>query len=431
MTDMPDRTVAPEIRPLDDFPIVLPERHPMRNGMDLFTIRAGNEDVVRFDIVVKSGQLQQARPLQAVFANRMLREGSRNLSSAEIAETLDYYGAWLDLSVSVDCSFVTLYSLSKYFSRTIEVVASIVKEPVFPEKEFSVIRDVHRQQYLVNEQRVEVLSRRQLNRSLFGSAHPLGHYAGLDDYERISVEELREYYFRNYSSDNCLAFLSGKITPEAVRCVERHFGDAEWGRVPSGRIVGDYPVTTDSRKRVFVEKEDAMQSSLRIGGFMPGRKHPDYLKLRVLVTLFGGYFGSRLMSNIREEKGYTYGIGAGLVDYSGTGMLVIGTETGNEYVESVVEEVYREMDRLREMPVPEEELKMVRNYMLGDICRSYESPFSLSDAWIFNETAGLGADFHARSLAAIREATPEDIRLLARKYFCKENLIEVVAGKKV
>lgn len=429
--NIPDRTIAPEIRPLDDFSIIRPERRMMRNGMPLFTIQAGSEDVVRFDIVIRSGQLHQERPLQAVFANRMLREGARNFSSAEIAETLDYYGAWLDTSVSVDCSFVTLYSLSKYFSKTIEVVASMVKESVFPEKEFSVIRDVHKQQYMVNEQRVDVLSRKQLNRSLFGAEHPLGHYADIDDYERIGVEELKEYYSRNYSSDNCLAFLSGKITPDVVRCVELHFGDAEWGRVPSERMMTDIPVTTDSRRRVLVEKEDAMQSSLRIGGFMPGRKHPDYMKLRVLVTLFGGYFGSRLMSNIREEKGYTYGIGAGLVAYPDACVLVIGTETGNEYVEPVVKEVYREMDRLREDLVGDEELKMVRNYMLGDFCRSYESPFSLSDAWIFIETSDLDTDFYARSLAAIRETTSEDIRQLARKYFCKENLIEVVAGKKV
>ena len=373
-----DRTVAPEIRQLDDFSIVGPERRVMRNGMPLFTIEAGSEDVVRFDLVIKSGQLQQEQPLQAVFTNRMLREGTRNFSSAEIAETLDYYGAWLDLSVSVDCSYVTLYSLSRYFSKTLEVVASMVMESVFPEKEFAVIRDIHKHQFMVNNQRVDVLSRKQLCRSLFGERHPLGRYAELDDYDRIGVERI-----------------------------------------------------TDTRKRVFVEKEDAMQSSVKMGGFTLDRKHPDYLKLRVLVTLFGGYFGSRLMSNIREDKGYTYGIGAGLVVYPGTGLLMISTETGNEYVEQVIKEVYHEMDRLREERVSDEELDMVRNYMLGDICRSYESPFSLSDAWIFIEASGLDYDFYDRSLAAVRDISSEDILSLSRKYFCKENLIEVVAGKKV
>lgn len=426
-----DRTIAPEIRQLDDFLIVRPERHQMRNGMPLFTIQAGSEDVVRFDLVIRSGQLQQDRPLQAVFTNRMLREGARGFTSAEMAEELDYYGAWLDLSVSVDCSFVTLYSLSRYFSQTIEIVAAMVKDSIFPEKEFDVIRDVHKHQFMVNNERVEVLSRKQLNRSLFGPSHPLGRFAELEDYDRMDVETLKEYYRRNYTSDNCSAYLSGKVTPEVVRCVERHFGDAEWGCVPSLAVPVPAEVSTDSRRRVFVEKEDALQSSLRIGGFTLDRKHPDYLKLRVLVTLFGGYFGSRLMSNIREEKGYTYGIGAGLVVYPGTGLLVVSTETGNEFVEPVIKEVYREMDRLREERVPEKELEMVRNYMLGDMCRSYESPFSLSDAWIFIESSGLDMDFYSRSLDAVRDTSPEDILMLAQKHFCKENLIEVVAGKKV
>lgn len=112
------------------------------------------------------------------------------------------------------------------------------------------------------------------------------------------------------------------------------------------------------------------------------RQNPDYLKLRVLMTLFGGYFGSRLMSNIREEKGYTYGISAGIMFYPDSGLLGISTETDNEYVEPLIQEVYNEIDKLHREPVPMEELTMVRNYMLGEMCRSYESPFSLADAWI-------------------------------------------------
>ena len=428
---MLDRTTAPEIRQLDDFSIIRPETRAMRNGMPLHVIQAGSEDVVRFDLVIRSGQLQQSQPLQAVFTNRMLREGTRTLTSAEIAETLDYYGAWLDVSVSVDSSFVTLYSLSRYFSRTVEIMASMIKESVFPEKEFSVIRDIHKHQFMVNNQRVDVLSRKQLNRSLFGETHPLGRYAGMEDYDRINVETLKEYYRRNYSSDNCSAYLSGKVTPEIIRCVELHFGDEEWGQNPSAPVPAPAVISTDSRKRIFVEKEDAMQSALKIGGFTIDRRHPDYPKLRVLVTLFGGYFGSRLMSNIREEKGYTYGIGAGIVAYPGTGLLIVSTETGNEYVEPVVREIYHEMDRLREERVPDDELEMVRNYMLGDFCRSYESPFSLSDAWIFIETSGLDRDFYRRALAAVRDTTSDDLLTMAQMYFCKENLIEVVAGKKV
>ncbi|MCZ8371543.1 pitrilysin family protein [Phocaeicola sp. KGMB11183] len=426
-----DRTVAPKICQIDHFSIEKPQLHVMRNGMPLNIIQAGSEDVVRFDLLIQGGQWNQEQPLQAMFTNRMLREGTSSMSSAEIAEKLDYYGAWLDLSSSVNYGFVTLYSLVKYFPQTLEILASMVKEPVFPEKELQVVTEINKQQYLVNSERVEVLARKQLNRSLFGNSHPLGRYAELEDYDRITPEILKRFYQTCYHSANCSAYVSGKVTPEVVRCIEQQFGDAAWGDVSQRVHHGEFAAAPDDRKRVFIEKEEALQGSVKMGGFSLNRMHPDYLKLRVLITLFGGYFGSRLMSNIREEKGYTYGISAGVVCYPDTGVLVISSEAANEYVEPLIAEVYKEIDILRTERVDEKELDMVRNYMLGDMCRSYESAFSLSDAWIFIETSGLDNQFFDRSVKAIREVTADEIRQLAEKYLCKENLIEVVAGKKV
>ena len=377
----------------------------MRNGVPLNIIQVGDEDVVRFDLLVKGGQWNQSQPLQAMFTNRMLREGTSSLTSAQIAEKLDYYGAWLDLSSAVNYGFITLYSLSKYFPKTLEVVASMVKEPIFPEKELDVILNVNKQQFQVNARRVDVMARKRLNRALFGIQHPLGRYAELEDYGRIDREVLQKYYRTYYHSGNSSIYISGKVTPAIIR--------------------------TETGKYIFVEKEDALQSSLKMGCFSLPQQHPDYLKFRVLVTLFGGYFGSRLMSNIREEKGYTYGICAGLVNYPKTGVLGISTEAANEYIQPIITEIGKEMDRLCSEKVSEQELEMVRNYMLGDMCRSYESAFSLSDAWIFIETTGLGTDFFERSLEAIREVTADEILTLAQTYFCKENLIAVVAGKKV
>lgn len=426
-----DRTIAPEIRQIEHFSIAEPERRVMRNGIPLNIIQVGQEDVVRFDLLIKGGQWNQTQPLQAMFTNRMLREGTSRLSSAQIAEKLDYYGAWLELSSSVNYGFVTLYSLGKYFPQTIEIVASMVKEPVFPEKELAVILNVNKQQFQVNARRVDVMARKRMNRALFGIHHPLGRYAELEDYARINREVLQSYYRTYYHSGNSSVYVSGSVTPEVIRCIEQHFGEADWGDTAVKASFKDYAPQTEASKHIFVEKEDALQSSLKIGGFSLSQQHPDYLKFRVLVTLFGGYFGSRLMSNIREEKGYTYGICAGLVNYPKIGVLGISTEAANEYIQPIIAEIEKEMDVLRSGKVSEKELEMVRNYMLGDMCRSYESAFSLSDAWIFIETTGLGTDFFERSLEAIREVNSEEILSLAQKYFCKESLIAVVAGKKV
>ena len=170
--------------------------------------------------------------------------------------------------------------------------------------------------------------------------------------------------------------------------------------------------------------------SLGMGMLSLNQHHPDYLKLRVLVTLFGGYFGSRLMGNIREQKGYTYGITAGLLPYPGEGVLTISSDTAPEYVQPLVQEVYKEMDRLCNERVSDEELERVRSYMLGEMCRSYESVFSLSDAWIFIRISGLDKSYFTDIPRAIETVTPDELRDLAQKYLCKENLKMVVCGKK-
>ena len=426
-----NRQIPPPICPLSDIHVTYPESQRLKNGIPLHVIRAGMEDVVRFDLLIGAGQWNQTQALQAMFTNRMLREGTSSLTSQQIAEKLDYYGAMMELSSSVNCGFITLYSLNKYFPQTIELVADMLMNPTFPEKEMEVVVEVNKQRFLINSTRVEMMGRKRLNRALFGEAHPLGRYAEVEDYERLSPEVLKSFYHQHYHSGNCSIYLSGKITPEIIQSVERALGDAPWGEVSQASSFQPITPQPEVGKRFFVEKEDALQSSIKLGGFVMDRLHPDFLKARVMVTLFGGYFGSRLMSNIREDKGYTYGIGAGIVTYPGVSVLAISTEAANEYAEAVITEVYKEMDRLCNEHVPQTELDMVKNYMLGDWCRSYEGPFSLSDAWIYVETGGLDKEFFVRSIDAIQSITCEEVQALAQKYLCKENLIEVIAGKKV
>ena len=424
-----DRTSAPRIRPIEQFSILRPERRDMPNGMPLYVIRAGSEDVVRFDLLVRSGQLHQRLPLQAMFTNRMLREGTRQYTAACIAEKLDYYGAWLDLSSAPEYTYVTLYSLNKYLPQTLDILESLVKEPVFPEKELKVIVDTNVEQFKVNLSKVDFLAHRALVKTLFGGHHPAGRLVCEDDYQRIVPDVLRQFYDRYYNSGNCTLYLSGKITGDCVRRVEALFGNEPFGQGTRPEKKTFRP-ETDARKQVFVERSGVLQSAVRLGMLTLDRCHPDYLKFRVLVTLLGGYFGSRLMSNIREQKGYTYGISAGYASYPDQGVLTISTETANQYVAPLIVEVYREITRLQDEQVSSEELSMVKNYMLGDLCRSCESAFSLADGWIFLQVYGLKDTYFADAMQAIKDITPGEIQDLACKYLRKEDLKEVVAGAK-
>lgn len=302
-----DRTIQPKVRDIEHLAVQMPQRCTMPNGVSLNVLDSGDNEVVRIDLLMEGGRWQQSQPLQALFTNRMLREGTLRYSAGEIAEKLDYYGAWLELSSASEYAYVTLYSLNKYLPQTLEILESIVKEPVFPEKELGVIIENNIQQFMVNSSKVDFLAHRALMKAVYGEVHPCGRLVQKEDYGRINPAVLREFYDRHYHSRNCTIYVSGKVGDDCVRRIEDMFGKEAFGkdfRKPERR---EFIPVSSMDKRIFVEHADAMQSAVRMGMLSLERHHPDYLKTRVMVTLFGGYFGSRLMSNIREEKGYTYG----------------------------------------------------------------------------------------------------------------------------
>lgn len=431
MSSLLDRYTQPAIRPITDFAISTPEVKKMQNGIPLHIIQAGSEDVVRLDFIFEGGRMSQSIPFLSLITNRLLREGSEHFSASEIAEKLDYYGASLELASSMYTEYVTLYSLNKYFPQIIEVVADLLKFPTFPEKELSMVLEANKQQFQLFSQKVEVIARRYMNQALFGKNHPLGWDQKTEDFDRLNQDLIRDYYRSHYHSGNCSMYISGKVSDEVLLCIEKNFGDEVWGALQTVKATSNYPIETTDERHIFIEQPNAVQSALKMGNLSINRFHPDYLNLRVLVVLLGGYFGSRLMKNIREDKGYTYGIDAGLIPNRDNSVFVIATEADNQYIPSVIKETYKEIDRLQQEKVPQKELDMVKNYMLGDFCRSYEGPFSLADAWIYIETGRLNPDFYWKNLESIRNITRDDIICLAQRYLCKENLIEVVAGEKV
>ena len=426
---MLDRTQCPVINPLTDFDIQHPEREIMPNGIPLNILRTGNEEVLRMDILIGAGTWHQTRPLQALFTNRMLREGTREMTSAEIAERLDFYGAWTELSTSMNCNFLTLYSLNKFFPQSLAVLSAIMKEPAFPEEEMKVTIESNRQQFIVNSTKVDVMARKEFNKAIFGEGHPCGRHALLEDYDQLETQHLKDFYQRYYHSGNCSIYLSGYVTEAVLAQVRKEFGANPWGELSPCEPLTPLPTPVFEGRRIHIEHPTAVQSCVRLGCPLMDRNHPDFSGMKVLATVLGGYFGSRLMSNIREEKGYTYGISATVASYPFQGYLAIGTETDNEYVEPCIREVKKEMRRLQEECISEQELTMVKNYMMGEMCRSYEGPFSLSDAWIFVETAGLEKNFFLTHAKKIRSVTAQELRNLAIKYFRPDDMLEVVAGK--
>jgi predicted Zn-dependent peptidase len=426
---MLDRTTPPLVLPTS-FTFRKPEGHVLSNGMPLHVIAAPGVGAVRIDFVFSAGQWHQVRKLQALFACRMLREGCRGYTAAAFAERLDYYGAWLELSVSMNRTFVTLYTLKKHFAATLELIQLMLTEPSYSEVQLSTVRENNKAQLLVNLQKGDVLAMRALRSSIYGDGHPCGMSVCPEDYDTLQVTDIVDYYNRYYGSRTCQIYLSGDIDETSLSLVESLFGSAEWGNVRSeeGRVKSNEFMS--SRLTVpnseYIIHPNAVQDSIRMGCLLMDVNHPDYLPFRVLTTVLGGYFGSRLMKNVREAKGYTYHVGADLVTNTPEVMFLVHCEAQAGKAEEVIAEVHHEMLRLHAEPISDEELGMVRNYMTGEICRNYESAFSLTDAYIFMENLGLPHTHLEQTINAIRTSDSVHLQQLAQRYLNPEKLHTVV-----
>ena len=424
---MLDRTSPPPIHSAS-FAFRKPAEQTLRNGLPVSIIEAPGLGAIRIDFVFSAGQWHQARKLQALFANRMLREGCRGYSAKEFAERLDYYGAWLDLSVAMNRSFVTLYTLKKHFANTMELVQRMLTEPTYDEKQFNTVRANNKAQQLVNLKKGDVIAMRALRRSIYGDTHPCGTQVHPEDYDTLLLTDAVSFYQQHYGSSTCHIYISGDVDNSLLSQVESLFGNEEWGTPKvgnnSGRLCSDDNNAHPSS--LTFQLEGAAQDSIRMGTLLMDVNDSDYLSTRILTTVLGGYFGSRLMKNIREEKGYTYHIGSDLITNTSQVMFLVHCEAQAGKSNEVIDEIHREMRRLQTEPISNEELHMVRNYMTGEICRNYESAFSLADAYIFMHHLGLPLTHLEQTIEAIRTIDATRLQQLAQQYLRPENLHSVV-----
>lgn len=421
---MLDRTVPPPIKDVS-FTFRKPENYIMPNGLPIHVIKAEGEEVLRIDFVFSAGQWHQAQKLQALFTCRMLREGCREYSSSAFAERLDYYGAWLELSVAMNRTFVTLYTLKKFFVQCIELVHGMLLEPLFVEEQLSLVKANNKAQFMVNMQKGEIRAMRALRSNVYGKSHPCGLQTEPEDFDALQQTHLKDFYTRYYGACNCDIFVSGNVDDEVLARVETYFGTSSWGTSQKVNDVAHCIVPSDCRYMTIAQPE-AMQSSLRMGCLLMDVDDDDYLPMRVLTAILGGYFGSRLMKNVREEKGYTYHIGADLLTQTPQTLLVVSCEALADKTDEVVAQVHEEMRRLQTEQVSDEELRIVRNYMTGEICRNYEGAFSLIDAYIYMNYLGLPDTHIEQTVEAIRSTDSVRLQQLAQHYLRPENLYTVI-----
>lgn len=422
-----DRKKAPAFKQVDNILFLDPVRTTLDNGIEFNYLNGGSQDIVKIDFIFNAGNLYQNKPLVASSTSQLIKEGTQNYSAFEISEGIDNYGAFFEVENTYDTATLTLYTLTKHLTTVLPFVREVILMPSFSEAEFEIYKSNAIERFKINLEKVSFIARKEFMSTIYEGDHPYGSNVEITDYDKLDINDLRKFYIDNYNLGNCRILASGKIDESVIAILNNSFGKEVISSNPNKEV--QVLSNVIESKSLYIAKENALQSAIRIGRIFPNKLHKDYYGLQILNTVLGGYFGSRLMHNIREDKGYTYGIGSGILSLKNSGYFFISTEVGSDVTKDALSEIYKEIELLRTEEITKEELNLVKNYLLGQLLKSCDGPFNMGEMFENVHEYGLDYSFYNNYITTIKEITPKILLALGIKYFKKSDLTEIVAGK--
>ena len=422
---MPDRIHAPKIVDAVQFDLKLKqvERFTLDNGIEVYAINAGAEEVISFEWVYNAGNWFEEQNTVAATTNFLLRNGTSTRNAFQINEHFEYYGSYLNRACYNETATISLHCLNKHIHELLPVVKELIIDSTMPQDELDTYKQNMKQRLKVNLKKSDFVAGREIDVCLFGKGHPYGKFNTIEDFDNLNREQLLSFYKKHYQQGKTILFVAGKLPADIATMLNKYFGDLQQSNI-AAKNIAIQPAT--EKKYRIINDENGVQGSIRIARAFPNRHHPDFLKALVLNTLLGGFFGSRLMRNIREDKGYTYGIHSFIQNHVHDTAWMITTEAGKDVCEATIEEVYKEMKTLRDVPVGEEELMLVRNIMMGMILGDLDGPFQIIGRWKNIVLNNLTEQYFYDSINTIKNISAEDIQQLAQKYLQPEAFYELV-----
>ncbi|MBB6501851.1 M16 family metallopeptidase [Pedobacter cryoconitis] len=424
---MLNRTLIPESRQVNEINFIAPKQQELANGIKVFTVNAGKQELVRIEFVFENVNWDESKPLQAIAVNHLINNGTAKLTAKEIADQVDYYGAFLQTEYGADQSSIKIYTLNKHLQEVLPILWSILNESIFPQQELDIFKQNQQQSLKVSLQKNDFIARKNFAHAIFGTS-TYGSDIEVEDYQAIERADLVSYFNAAYKPENCTIFVAGKFEQAEFDLLDASFGKG-WNNQAVSKV-NEFSFDFSPKGEIFIERPDAIQSAIRMGTLSINRTHVDFAGFQVMNCLLGGYFGSRLMANIREDKGYTYGIGSAIVSMKDAGYFFIATEVGADVCTSALNEIEKEIDLLKTELVTEEELSLVRSYMLGSMLGSLENAFSHADKFKNIYYSGLGYDYYDNYIKTVKSITAEELKALANKYLNTADFTKVVVGKK-
>ncbi len=394
------------------------------NGIKLYKFNS-EEEVVMLQFLFRAGFSHQTKPLQSVFTNSMLQEGSKNYNSNAIAEKLDFYGAHISLTIDDEFARVKLLTIKKFLPKALKILQDVILNPKFEKQELDKLTKKSKQHYLINNERVNFISAKLFSQNIFKESSHNNYYTA-EDFDKIDRTDLIEFYNHLYSYKNCDIIAVGNLNEKDIDLIENYFGKDHWN---DRNINLDYQTLfTHKITKEYKHKEKALQSGINIGKLLFDKEHEDFFKFSILNSVLGGYFGSRLMSNIREDKGYTYGIGSSIFSHRNISYVQISTQVGKEYEKNTLKEIYKEIDILKQKAIKEDELLLVKNYIKGQLLKSINGAMENASVFVNLLKHKLKFNYLEKYIDVINTVNTTELLEIAQKYF-KDDYLEVVVGR--
>ncbi|MEM6632555.1 MAG: pitrilysin family protein [Bacteroidota bacterium] len=423
-----DRTQVPQSSPLKNVKLPTYEQHELPNGISVYLLPFGNVEVSTLRCIFRGGKGHQPQTGVASYTTRNMSEGTRSYTGFELAKVLDRFGTWIGSQTGYEHISFDLSTLSKDLPATLPLLAEVLFSPRLAVEEFENMRQRNLQKLQVEAQKTRYHAQRLFGHELFGNKHPYGMHLGEDELNALRIEHIHTYHQANFFPGNFQITVVGSFDSHLIlEELSKSFGQVPTKSPISSPSLAKMPISPSGHASVR-KPLSGMQSTVRVGHLNFPRNHPDFYGMQIVNSILGGYFGSRLMQNIREDKGYTYGISSGWLSFAHNGFFVVQSDVGNEYVEDTILEIKKEIRILQNELVPEEELTLVKNYLQGRSLSERETLFQLSDLLRFSLVNDISFEELDRKFEVLREITSEDILSLAQTHLKPDEMLEVVVG---
>ncbi|MBP5548568.1 MAG: insulinase family protein [Bacteroidales bacterium] len=405
---------------------LVPLQYTMPNGNILYYFPDSHIDIVKIDILFNAGTVMQDKLMQSAASIQLITEGTSRHTAREIAEFMDFRGIVIEKNNDEVSATVTVYTLSRYIAQLLPLLHEMITEATYPDEEFAVYINKYRQKIQTAMQKTSYVSRKLFYRGLYGKDHPQGRFATLSDIDSLTVDDVRSFHSRFHHLRNAVFVLSGNVTDEVLALFGTTFGCGESPQPWNFSI----PAPSKSATGLIEEQvEGAVQNTLCVGRRLPYKwDDMEYARFMVLSTVLGGYFGSRLMTNIREDKGYTYGIYSQTRIFRDSIAFYIVSDVSSSKVKPALEEIMHELECLRKEHISADELELVRSCMMGDFMRSIDGIFERSERFRQQFVTGVTEQFTENYISAVESVTPVQLQQIASRIFSEGDLLTVSAG---